>query len=252
MTKFSRQSESPTPEQIRGLRVRTRISVPSAIAAAGLKTRLSWFKYERGTSIMPPERWKRVLDAVKKGEYKTTSGPHAPVQEQPPTKGVNHSLRRCSPEEMAVMRASYLALIQRLGSSMRELAGHSGLSAITIGAQFARHLPRTETYSALYTAMRARLEEIGVSVRAIEASGDVIDGNMLGTIRQSVGLTQAEMAPILGHAGKDSRITVSEYERGVSTLKAERTAKLLGLIRQRYEEACDPKLWSAVFGAIEP
>jgi transcriptional regulator with XRE-family HTH domain len=225
------------------------MSVDSAIKAAGLRTRRSWFTYENGTSMMPPERWKKVLEAVEHGGYETSARP-VTKPDLHVERRVSHALRRLTAEELGQVRESYVELAKRLGLSMRELAKRAGGNAMNISGLFEANTPREATYRAIMEAMAARKRELTALVGRIDPTQQV-SGAELAAVRNALGLSQNEFARLLGHKGKRVGVMVSEYERGVRAVALERTARLKGEMEQQLDAAEDPALWARVFGPLE-
>ena len=224
------------------------MSVDSAIKAAGLKTRRSWFSYENGTSMMPAERWAKVLDAVERGDYATSSRP-VTTPDLHVERRVSHALRRLTPEELGAVRQAYIELTGRLGLSMRELAKRASANAMNISGLFKANLPREATYKAVRDVMVARKRELANLVGRIDADHRYT-GAELAAVRNGLGLSQNKFARLLGHKGARVGVLVSEYERGVRDVSAERTSRLKGELERRVAAAEDQALWDCVFGPL--
>lgn len=249
MTKTTDFSRAPTPEEIRELRVRTSMSVDSAIKAAGLKTRRSWFTYENGTAMMPPERWKKVLEAVERGDYVTSARPVTTPDLQVERR-VTHALRRLSADELAKVREAYVELARRLGLSMRELAARCGGNAMNISGLFSANMPREATYRAVESVMKARKAELTELAIKFDPAHE-FSGDELAAVRNALGLSQNEFARLLGHQGERVGVLVSEYERGVRQVAVERTARLKVELERLVANIADEALWEEVFGPLQ-
>jgi DNA-binding transcriptional regulator YiaG len=242
-------ANSPTPEQVRQLRLDTNMSVDSATKIAGLATRRSWYLYEQGHSMMPPSRWKRVLAAVEKGAFQTT--PANETGDIEVTRKVGHVFRRMSAVEIRELRAAYLDLAGRLGMSMRELAARTGLNHANLAGLFKANQPKEQTYQAIRGAMRERLAELQAVVRTLRPGQQTFSGDELSSVREVLGLSQQDMALLLGHSGDFVGRIVSEYERGIREVPAERTADLWGIVKKRMAEAEDMALWKTLFDPLD-
>lgn len=200
---------------------------------------------------MPAERWQAVLAAVDRGDYVTSSGPKTDAPAQVQRVGVSHALRRATPAQLAVIRAAYLKLAGALGLSTRQIAERAALHVATPASLFDVHLPRAETYEALQSAMKGRLKEMKANAKSLVAANGEFDSERLALARDVVGLTQAEMAPLLGMMGGAAGVTISEFERGVKTIPAGRMAGAKTAVTGHIERASDKVLWSTVFGPMK-
>lgn len=154
-----------------------------------------------------------------------------------------------SPAEMGRMRAAYLELAKRLNLGMRDIATRADIDPTTSYNLFESTMPRPAVYQSLQRMMQERLEGMRGVTRQFKSSKG-IDGQALTAIRDVLGLSQTEMAPVLGYDGTGGKSIVSAIETGITELQPERTTLLPEMLRARLAEAEEPALWKDVFAFL--
>ena len=237
--------EPPHPAVVRDTRVRAGISVEACTAAAGFRTKASWYLVERGKNRLPAWRWRMVLKAIEAGDYKRSHRPVARVAFVP---SALDPLAWVGDDRRVSIGMWLRALREALGMSPTELAAAARINIHTLGSLEAGSSKRyltTKRLCVLLVTLRGRQTRMREAL-TLAVQAEPVDGSGLRSTRVAFGISQATVGAWVGFSSIRKGAMISAYERGLYAIPGNVSAAFLrkcgALLHAVDESTCWHKL----------